>query len=112
MKLLYLGLGITFSIILVILVATNYSNVTTFTYIGQTYTSNTSFIMFLSSFLGVLLTLCFWGYTIANVKQNVSKHLNAAEKANIEAEENSERVKVLEAKVKTLEEALQKALKN
>ena len=65
------------------------------------------FLLALYSFLGAYLV--FYG-KISDINQKLKKQTRTSEKASLDSEESSDKVKQLEAKIQTLEIALKSAL--
>lgn len=74
--------------------------------------SNLAIIISLAFFLGAITAFSLSYYSMKNMKSKLAKTSQKSEKASITAEENSDRVKLLEEKIKTLEVALSSALTN
>lgn len=113
MKFITIIIGIIITIGLVILILINTDQSIKFNFFTILTTDLDGWLLILiSAFAGALCTSCYWVYYLKTVKEGKSKHERMAEKASIKAEESSDKVKVLEAKIQTLEEALKKALKD
>jgi hypothetical protein len=111
-KYIYLSLAIILSIGLIILIYMNSGKDTQLTlYWYEAVNLNNGLLMILSAVDGVIITWLACAYYFDIIKEAQNKHLRTAEKASIKAEESTDKVKVLEAKIQTLEEALKKALK-
>jgi hypothetical protein len=74
--------------------------------------SNLAIIISLAFFIGAITAFSISYYSLKNVKSKLIKTSQKSEKASITAEENSDKVKLLEEKIKTLEVALSSALSN
>lgn len=111
MKLVYLILGIIFTFALLYL---SFINVDTFIDLDVSTNSiiptNLGYIILCSGFIGGGIASSIWGYFFYFNKLKQQKQTRTAEKASIKAEESEDKVKALEAKIDTLEKALQKAL--
>lgn len=113
MKIVYLISGIIVTLATLMIIILNMDAMTKISILNGTAISlQTGIIILLGSLLGIIGTSLFWTYMYEANKAKQYKHIRVAEKASIKAEESSDRVKVLEAKIKTLEEALKKALKD
>lgn len=111
MKLFYLIVGIVFTFALLYLTFINIDHMSTLDMLGRNVSEVNSGILIISSaIMGIIISTSLWGYFFQVSKNQQSKHLRAAEKASINAEESKDKVKALEAKIQTLEEALKKAL--
>lgn len=111
-KIIYLMLASLVDILLIALIILNTTSSTTFNLLPDLQFNLTIWgIMVISAILGSMSTSLLFMYIQCNQKENAYKHLRLAEKASIQAEEGSDRIKSLEAKIVTLEQALQKALK-
>ncbi|MFA6989403.1 MAG: hypothetical protein WC197_04975 [Candidatus Gastranaerophilaceae bacterium] len=68
--------------------------------------SNLALIISFTFFLGAITAFALSYYSLKNIQSKLSKTSKKNEKVAIEAEENSDKVKLLEEKIKTLETAL------
>ena len=111
MKQIYLVLGILFTFALLYLVFINLDNVASVDLLyGKLVNLKTGIVILSGGIMGVFIASSVWGYFYQFTKSQQAKHLRAAEKASIQVEESQDKVKNLEAKIETLEEALKKAL--
>jgi hypothetical protein len=74
--------------------------------------SNLAVIISLAFFLGAFTAFSLSYYSLKNMQSKLSKTAKKNEKVAIEAEESSDKVKLLEEKIKTLETALASALRD
>ena len=72
--------------------------------------SNLAYIISLAFFLGAVTAFSLSYYSLKNIQSKLSKTAKKNEKVAIEAEESSDKVKLLEEKIKTLETALARVL--
>lgn len=112
MNIVYFICGVIFLGLILAAMLFNMNTTATVIWFQNTYVCQTSLVIFLSVILGIIMTLSFWSLKLKKIKSSANKREKDAEKANIQAEESSEKVKVLEAKIETLENALAKALKD
>ena len=77
----------------------------------KTFSLSESVIMFISFISGVIFTLCLSYSTCSSISQRLKKESRNAEKNLVSAESSQDKIKMLEAKVETLEVALKEALK-
>ncbi|MEW5821159.1 MAG: hypothetical protein AB1782_13280 [Cyanobacteriota bacterium] len=113
MKNIYLALGILFTFALLYLMFINFDNISRIDLLtGAIVDTKTGIVMISCGVMGGIISSAIWGYFYQFAKSQQNKHLRAAEKATIKVEESTDKVKVLEAKIQTLEEALKKALES
>lgn len=113
MKTLYLISGIILFIVIIALALYNTDESIPFNLLSiSSVNLNTCILIAIITLLAAGATSLIGLYAMENNKEKHSKHIRIAEKASIQAEESSDRVKTLEAKVQTLEIALQKAFKD
>ncbi|MGD9581569.1 MAG: hypothetical protein AB7V50_09370 [Vampirovibrionia bacterium] len=112
MKYVYLTIGIILTFGLIYLTLTNIDDISKLDLsTGKIYTTYTGHLIFFSGIIGIGIASSIWGYFFQFNKLKNQKQVRSAEKASIKAEESQDKVKALEAKIETLEQALQKALK-
>ncbi|MEI8378017.1 MAG: hypothetical protein WCF95_05725 [bacterium] len=80
-------------------------------YIKGVFDCNVFILSLFLIVLSVLATLLILRGTISDLEQKVKKQNRKSEKATIIKEESEDKIKLLEAKIKTLEKALSDALK-
>jgi uncharacterized integral membrane protein len=112
MKKVYLSLGILALILVLMLSFVNFKTTSSlYFFTGSTYELATALVIFTGCISGLAGGAGITAYFLLRLKEQIGKHTRVAEKASIEAENSTDKVKALEAKVQTLEEALKKALK-
>jgi hypothetical protein len=74
------------------------------------FTVNSGIFYLIYGFYGILCGFLLAYYKNLEFKEKIKKLSRTAEKSSIESEENSDKVKALEAKINTLETALKEAL--
>jgi predicted DNA-binding protein (UPF0278 family) len=113
MKTGYLFAGIILLIALITLLIMNISLESNINLLyAESLHLNTWIVLLLGGLFGAGGAAAIGAYFVETTKEKLSKHSRVAEKASIKAEESTDKVKALEAKIQTLEQALQKALKN
>ena len=112
MKPVYLVIGIILTFILLYLLLININNVSEVDLVSGSTIQLKSWMVVLSCGIlgsGIAASICAYLFQFEKAKSN--KQFRVAEKASIKAEESQDKVKALEAKIQTLEQALKKALK-
>lgn len=111
MKLVCLITGIIFTLALLYLTFININTISKIDVSSDSIiVTNLSYTILCSGFIGAGIASSIWGYLFHSSKLIQKKQTRTVEKASIKAEESEDKVKALEAKIETLEKALQKAL--
>lgn len=111
MKLIYLITGLIFTFALLYLIIININTVSKIDVsLSSIIVTNLGYTILCSAIIGGGVASGIWGYIFHSNKLIQKKQTRTVEKASIKAEESEDKVKALEAKIETLEKALQKAL--
>jgi len=113
MKKFALFLGILIFLKIAYLAYSNIGQTLTFAYkpFFDSYSINTAVAIIFLAISSALGTYLIAYYKIASLNQRLKKQTRNIEKASVETEESADKIKALEAKIQTLEKALQDALK-
>jgi len=111
MKIIFLTLVSIVDIAIIGLIVLNFSNNATFNLLpDMQYNLSSWMILLIGTVLGCFSSTLMFLFLQIQQRDQMYRQIRTAEKASIQAEESSDKVKALEAKIQTLEQALQKAL--